>query len=162
MISVSCFSLLGNRYRLSIRSSPYSLLRLLIHTHYYLLLSIIRIALNFIITVLSSTLFASASESQTPLSVVISRVQALTMPRQGTSRPDQIHDSSACSSCRALVDLGHIHSCQLIKNFIGPRLHRLPQRLDYTLIPAPLGAFFSLTALHESPPLMPITQIFPS
>jgi len=29
-------------------------------------------------------------------------------------------------------------------NFIGPRLHRLPQRLDYTLIPAPLGAFFSL------------------
>jgi len=118
MISVSCFSLLVNRYRLSIRSSPpYSLLRLLIHTHYYLLLSIIRIALNFIITVLSSTLFASASESQTPLSVVISRVQALTMPRQGTSRPDQINDSSTCSSCRALVDLGHVHSCQLIKKF---------------------------------------------
>ena len=119
MISVSSFSLLDNRYRLSIPSSPtYSLLRLLIHTHYYLLLSIIRTALNFIITVLSSTLFASASESQTPLSVVIFRVQALTMPRQGTSRPDQRNDSLACSSCRALVDLGHVYSCQLIqKNF---------------------------------------------
>ncbi|KAF8351006.1 hypothetical protein F5887DRAFT_1068755 [Amanita rubescens] len=41
----------------------------------------------------------------------------------------------------------------------GPRLHRLPQRLDYTLIPAPLD--LSLTSMSEKSPL-PAIIVTPS
>ncbi|KAL9712386.1 hypothetical protein Ac2012v2_003623 [Leucoagaricus gongylophorus] len=44
-------------------------------------------------------------------------------------------------------------------NFIGPRLHRLPQRLDYTLVPAPLD--FSLVTSTEKSPL-PAIIVTPS
>lgn len=56
--------------------------------------------------------------------------------------------------CLALVSL-HVralrHSLMICGDTAPPRLNRLPQRLDYTLIPAPLGrhGFVAQSYIHE-------------
>ena len=43
-----------------------------------------------------------------------------------------------------LLGAGFVAHLLMSSNLLGPRLNRLPQRLDYTLIPAPLGELHQL------------------